>query len=354
MRPILLTAVMAALGATILVLLIAASTHWLDSALSIGTHQSAGSKLSVISTDGTHRTTFVRDPGMTHWGPAWVRYGRNLVYSFGVPSRHADQLVVANSDGTGHRVVTNNGRENYLAVWSPDGTRLAYIAQVGTKTSTAELMVIGVDGRDQRRLTTNHAWEYGASWSPDGRRIAFGSKQGGVWRVWVMNANGSGSHPIPGTQKGNAPDWSPDGRSLAFTSNRTGNDNIYRVTASGGTARRLTTGPCHSDNARWSPDGRHLVYAVFCDHGWNDIYVMDADGSHARNLTRTLSMDEEVPAWLPDGRHVGFTVFQVERDSLWPGPVLDAIGFGVVLGLIVGALMLVRGRRPIRAGAQSR
>ncbi len=337
-------AIAAAFLVTVVLLAIAATTTWLDSALGIGSHLSAGSDLGVVDRDGTHRAALTRDPGMMHWGPAWSRDGRSLIYSFGVPSRHADQLMIATANGAGRHQLTNNGRENYLAAWSPNGRQIAYISQAGTNTRTAELMVIRANGLRAKRLTANHAWEYGASWSPDGRRIAFGSQQGGTWRVWTMNSDGSGSHPVRGTGEGNAPDWSPDGRTIVFTSDRTGNDNIYVVNAAGGTARRLTSGPCHSDNARWSPDGRQIIYAVFCDHGWNDIYIMDANGRHPRNLTRTPDVEEEVPAWLPNGRRIGFAAFRVERNSLWPGPAIKALGIGLLLGLVAAGLMLLRSR----------
>jgi len=328
----------------VVILALAASTTWLDSPLGIGTHQAPGSDLVQISVDGTHRSQLTHDPAMMHWGPAWSRNGHHLVYSYGVPSQHADQLVMTGPDGSSSHALTHNGRENYLAVWSPDGRRLAYISQDGTNTATAELFLIGADGRGEKRLTRDNAWEYGASWSPDGKQIAYGSKQGGVWHVWIVNADGRNAHILAGTAQGNAPDWSPDGRTIAFKANRTGNDNIYLVSASGGTARRVTQGPCHSGNARWSPDGQRLAYAVFCDHGWNDIYVMNADGSQPRDLTNTSSVEEEVPSWLPDGHHIGFTAFQIERDSLWPEPVLKGLGLGLLLGLMVASVMYARGR----------
>jgi len=325
--------VMTTILIVIVIVVLAAATTWLDGSLGIGTQHAAGSDLSMVTVAGTQRKALTHNPGMMHWGPAWSHDGQRMVYSLGVPSTHADQLVLAKPGAAALHPLTHNERENYLAVWSPDGKRLAYISQEGTNTATADLFVIGADGRGQKQLTHDQAWEYGASWSPDGRRIAYGSKQGGVWHVWIMNANGTGGHIVAGTKYGNAPDWSPDGRTIAFTSDRTGNDNIYVVSASGGTARRLTAGPCHSDNARWSPDGKLLAYSVFCDHGWTDIDIMNADGRQPRDLTNTPNVEEEVPAWLPDGRHIGFTAFQVERDSLWPGPALRGLGFGLLLGL---------------------
>ncbi|HZU13004.1 MAG TPA: hypothetical protein VFB58_09205 [Chloroflexota bacterium] len=335
------------------ILLLGAMTAWLDSPLGIGRHKAATSTLSVVTVGGTGRTVLLSSGGMIRWGPAWSRSGKSLVYSLGT-ARTGVFTLVASFPGLGQHALTHDRRNNYLPVWSPNGKLIAYISQQGAKDSTAELYVIGADGRGKRRLTYNEAWEYGASWSPDGKRIAYGSEQGGIWHVWIMNANGSGARMLPGTEKGNAPDWSPNGRTIAFTSDRTGNDNIYAVSPSGGVARRLTTGPCHSDNARWSPDGKLITYAVFCPHGWTDIYVMDADGSHPRNLTNTPSVEEEVPAWLPDGRRIGFAAFQVERDGLWPGPALRGVGFGLLLGLLAAAATSLRSRhsRPVTASSR--
>lgn len=320
---------------------LAATTTWLDSPLGIGRHQASDSNLSVVTVDGTGRTVLLRSDGMSLWGPAWSYTGKSMVYSLGT-RRTGVFTLVTSFPGLGQHTLTHDRRNSYLPAWSPDGRRIAYISQEGGKTSTAELYVIGTGGRGERRLTHDAAWEYGASWSPDGRRIAYGSEQGGKWHVWIMNADGSGARILAGTEQGNAPDWSPNGRTIAFTSDRTGNDNIYLVGDSGGTARRLTTGPCHSDNARWSPSGRLLTYAVFCPHGWNDIYVMNADGSHPRDLTNTPNIEEEVPAWLPDGRRIGFAAFQVERDSDWPAPVLRGLGIGLLLGLLAAAATSLR------------
>jgi TolB protein len=252
------------------------------------------------------------------------------------------QLAVAQADASDPQLVTDAQHGAYLAVWSPDGSRLAYISQTGADTRTAELVVIEADGSNPHQLTHNEAWEYGVSWSPDGRRLSYGSEQGEHWQVWVVNADGSDAHPLPGTEQGNAPDWSPDGQSIVFTSDRTGNDNLYVVAANGGTARRLTTDACHSDNPRWSPDGNQIVYAVFCPNQWNDIAVISVDGSQSHRLTQTSNQEEEVPAWLPDNQHIGFARYQEEQDGLWPGPAFRALLFGLFLGLIVSGISVLR------------
>jgi TolB protein len=134
-----------------------------------------------------------------NWGPSLAPDGQTLVYTFARPPEPGE-LVLANPDATCRRPLGGGPMHGYLAVWSPDGSRLAYIAQEGPDTDTAELAVIDADRSNPRRLTTNHACQYGASWSPDGRRLVFGSKQDGTWRVYVINADGSDPHPVAGTE----------------------------------------------------------------------------------------------------------------------------------------------------------
>jgi len=63
--------------------------------------------------------------------------------------------------------------------------------------------------------------------------------------------------------------------------------------ASGATAR-LTHGEGSNENPRWSPDGRHLVFAS-SRAGRFDIYTMRADGADVRRLTQ--GGDCETPDW---------------------------------------------------------
>jgi Tol biopolymer transport system component len=125
------------------------------------------------------------------------------------------------------------------------------------------------------------------------------------------------------------PDWSPDGSHVLFSHvTATGTDHeshrIAEMSQNGTGMRFLTAGkPAHGDtivgfdsDASFSPDGRMIAYqhasgSVQDDHiEHTDIWVMRADGSHPRNLTRSAaySGDRGGPTWSPDGKHLVFSV----------------------------------------------
>ncbi|HEU0122342.1 MAG TPA: S9 family peptidase [Bryobacteraceae bacterium] len=106
------------------------------------------------------------------------------------------------------------------------------------------------------------------------------------------------------------PQLSPDGKTLAFavqgvdlTENKK-TTQIYTVPLSGGTPRAITT-EGSNDRPRWSPDSSQIAF-VSVRNGASQVWLMDADGNNARQVT-TLATEAAGVLFFPDGKRLLFT-----------------------------------------------
>src|SRR5258708_39343998 len=103
------------------------------------------------------------------------------------------------------------------------------------------------------------------------------------------------------------PHVSPDGRNVAFTvqtidveKNRRPNQ-IFVAPLAGGVPRKIAD---DSERARWSPDSRRIFF-VSTRSGSSQIWVMDADGSNAKQITN-LATEASGILVSPDGNSLLF------------------------------------------------
>jgi imidazolonepropionase-like amidohydrolase/Tol biopolymer transport system component len=94
-------------------------------------------------------------------------------------------------------------------------------------------------------------------------------------------------------------DVSPDGKTIVFDLL----GDIYLLPIGGGEARLLRGGPAYEAQPRFSPDGRQIAFTSDRD-GLDNLWVMDADGGNARQVTRERERQVNTPAWTPDGQYV--------------------------------------------------
>ena len=91
---------------------------------------------------------------------------------------------------------------------------------------------------------------------------------------------------------------------LAYTSCRGDNAEIFLVSADGSGMRNLTRNSAEDRSPVWSPDGRHIAFVTDRDGQW-EIYVTRADGSGLRNVSHSPG-DDDFPTWGPYGRRLAF------------------------------------------------
>lgn len=222
---------------------------------------------------------------------------------------HTANLV----SGDSRLLIHGSSRRDGHPVWSPDGQRMAFDRD-GTKGgqtlgSGMELFLANADGSNVvRRAAGFHS----PAWSPDGRRLAV-IAQDCIYRceMYLLSVEDDGSPPLHIASEAAYPAWSPDGTKIAFVS-LSGDDgyNELRVmNADGSGVTSITT----RDEAAmyrpsWSPDGRRIAFAK-CANGDCSIYTVNSDASGLAQLTQSGSSFG--PAWSPDGTRIAFTIWNL-------------------------------------------
>jgi Tol biopolymer transport system component len=105
------------------------------------------------------------------------------------------EIYVINPDGTGLTRLTFNDYEERAPSWSPDGSRIVFMASVGTHPGTPgqkfEICVMNADGTNFVQLTDNGVFDGTPTFSPDGQKIVF-HRGPAPQQMWMMNADGTG------------------------------------------------------------------------------------------------------------------------------------------------------------------
>jgi TolB protein len=246
--------------------------------------------------------------------------GTNGKLVFERPTQNGADLFSVAADGSGLTRITNRRGVEGDSSWSPDGSKIAFACVKNPRRGPVEICVINADGSGFTQLTRHRAFSFAAAWSPDGTRIVYATSKGGeVLRLHVMNADGSGKRRLTRNRKGtdySDPQWSPDGATIAFAILKSGetrrafDSSIGLIdSVDGGNLRRLTPRRGRDElNPNWSPDGASITFEVnkLFDARQSDIWLMNADGSGKRRLTRT-KFYETNPVFSPDGTRIGFT-----------------------------------------------
>jgi TolB protein len=223
------------------------------------------------------------------------------------------EIYAMDADGSNVMRLTRNDVADWGPDWSPDGRLILWNSALGTGGFGFVARTMRPDGSDVRRLTRRYV-EYPA-WSPDGSRIAFMAQIPGAsgnnpnYDIFVMDADGS--HVVRLTRtpgEDGWPAWSPDGRRIVFASTvddcsisdaldcrSTGDigpwSDVWIMDADGSDRRRVT--PEFGQFFAWSPDGRAIMVSG------TSLYVVRPDGSGRVTIRIDGVPHPLFPDWIP-------------------------------------------------------
>ena len=280
-----------------------------------------------VSPDGRHAIFAVRRTILAE--------NRTQVDLWGVPtdgSRPARQLT---DDRPGETALR----------WSPDGARLAFLAD---RDGSRQVWALPVDGGEAVKITS-HAESIAAfDWSPDSSQMAIlappaktddekrrerdrddGYLLGEQWRnnrIWIVPVSGGASRQLTdGALHIRTVAWSPEGSRLAVSvapnseADASEDAKAQVIDVASGKARDVPGGDL-GGSLEWSPDGRRLAFArAFDGRGISreDVHVWDVGSSAAaRNISQAIDRDVEALFWTADGRSVDVLVSHGAAHSL--------------------------------------
>jgi dipeptidyl aminopeptidase/acylaminoacyl peptidase len=306
-------------------------------------------------------------------GPQMSPDGRQVIYTREwidkINDRHASEVWIMDVDGGRNRFLL----EGSSATWSPDGTRVAFVKQGEPRGAQIFVRWMDAEGAVSQvtRLTESPS---GLQWSPDGEWIAFNMLEDApadpAWRIdmpdrpegasWTAppriverlnyRRDGSGWSPVgfrhiyvvsasggtarkltSGDYDHGAPEWMPSGQSIVFSGLRMEDAEyqyresaLYRVDLATGEISQLTTRRGSETNPVPSPNGRLIAYLgnefTTDTYRERELSVMNADGSGARVVARELGGIGNV-TWAPDGSGLYFNAALKGTANLWFTPL---------------------------------
>ncbi len=225
------------------------------------------------------------------------------------------------------------GGQNAEAYFSADGARLIF-QSTRPPHACDQIFTMDIDGKNVRLLSSGQGRTTCGFFFPDGKRFIYASTEldgaacpaepdrskGYVWPIYASYDILAAGIDSPAATRLTSTDGydaegviSPDGKQIVFTSMRGGDLDIYLMHADGTNVRRLTNVKGYDGGPFFSWDGKTIVYRAF--HPKNndelaeyeallarhlirptraEIFLMDADGSHQRQVT-----DNGAANWAP-------------------------------------------------------
>lgn len=223
---------------------------------------------------------------------------------------HQQSIKLTNADGSVRVCIATlvSTAQVNLPAWSEDGKHIAFVlaySPTGSLSGAFTLYVINADGTDPHAISAG-ASGLSYSWSPDSQHLVYSFQS----HLVVTDLAGAGTQLLKNNEAGDfSPAWSPDGTLIAYSRN----DGIYVVNADGSNARNISSPGQNLPNGAdqfpvWAPNSRQIAFRSTRD-GIEQVYVVNVDGSGmARVSDLKLHNDiDHVIAWSPGAKQLAFT-----------------------------------------------
>lgn len=247
--------------------------------------------------------------------------GRQLAFVTNSPEKSQSELMVTNEDGTGEKELAVRKWTSLLmtAAWSPDGKAIATIGG-NSESGSIEWDPVVISLRDKsQRVLTDKRWSFVRSlgWVADGRGlIVSGSERNkGLQQIEYLSYPGGKNRSITNDLNDyQGVSLSANSRIVATVQQKTSYNTWVAPISDIDRAKPISSSG-RSRRATWSLDGK-ILFDERGGRGETDIWIIDPDGTHPRQLTSNLGLLNRAPRASPDGRYI-FFISETQSPHLW-------------------------------------
>jgi TolB protein len=168
--------------------------------------------------------------------------------------------------------LTDTPQNEHLSIYSPDGTRIAYI-RVKENSNNPSIAVMEANGDEPTILTSDEAlFANDPFWAPDSNSIFFfGATENHEWDIYNIRVDGSDLVNLThDALQQSYPVLSPDGSQILFVGQVQTPDafeiDFYTMSIDGSNMTKYQNphgANQHPTNAKWHPDGQRISYAAY-------------------------------------------------------------------------------------------
>lgn len=261
-------------------------------------------ELWLASSDGKTQRRLTDSPG-ADMSPAWDPKGRTVAF-LSARSGKSGYQVFSVDPGSGEvHQLTHHETGVSSFVWSPDGQRIAYLAQEPLDSSGKARRDIGDD-------------EMVFTLSDDLQHLA-------PQKLWLLDLSTHKATLVPTKHYHiSSLSWSPDGRQIALIVSDEANldhewtrSKVAVVPVSGGQLRIHCPTHGRVQKLKWKPDGSGVSFLMSSADGHeaaaSSLYVCSQPGTDAVNLTVDAAFTVQGYSWLPNNRSLILSI--VEKNS---------------------------------------
>src|SRR5918995_1011423 len=272
--------------------------------------------------------------------------GRRLIFQSTRDDRGCDQIYTMNVDGSNLKMISNGEGRTTCSYFYPGAKRVLYSStHLGDKQCppkpdfsrgyvwavypSFDVFTANPDGSDLKQLTNTLGYDAETTITLDGKKLVFTSMRDGDLDIYTMDANGKNVRRLT-SELGydGGPFWSYDGKQIVYRAHhpqspkdqedyksllqqnliRPSTLEIWVMNADGSNKRQVTRNGKANFAPFFFPDGKRIIFASNMDDpkGRNfDIYAINVDGSGLERITDTDTFDG-FPMFSPDGKKLVF------------------------------------------------